>query len=460
MTKNKLLLIGIVIIGLSLFSFFYKGTNTENTLVEEMNQETIADQWQDPTEDSILVPEITKEQWTIHTEAMMPGLKWARKLKLTETVDEKWMINGTDQTLKIEEIWHTHDTVNIFFSIGINEEINQEYNRPEWYFSLNGSNDEVWRINTAYGHSNWHNEADRLIDGRYYSLVSFPATQDLNQELQEREELVFTEMDVTVNGNRYELSDQTVYVGYRRDALEQLTIEINETIKVDEYQFHIETLHIGPAYSYVTLSNPSTEIESVEFELVSSEFSSSTHFNYYNNNAHVSFAPFDEQPQDLKLNILSMAVMSNKQIEINLPIKSMDESSQSLMLDPIDIDGQIKANVSIAPPGGNVLKWGIKFENTSGKTSGKNFKAVPFHIASTYFEEELRQPNLLSFSNLEGEQLELDFNEISGDNHTMTFLMNVGSIEEEEVKVTIENLLYEVPVNKSIEFDLPEKKNE
>ncbi|MBP3952971.1 hypothetical protein [Bacillus suaedae] len=103
MTKNKLLLICFVMIGLSLFSI-YKGINTEDTIVEELNQEKIGEQWQDPTEDAILVPEITKEQWTLHTEAMMPELKWARELKLTETVDEKWMINGTDQTLKIEEI--------------------------------------------------------------------------------------------------------------------------------------------------------------------------------------------------------------------------------------------------------------------------------------------------------------------------------------------------------------------
>ncbi|MBP3952972.1 hypothetical protein [Bacillus suaedae] len=138
------------------------------------------------------------------------------------------------------------------------------------------------------------------------------------------------------------------------------------------------------------------------------------------------------------MNILSMAVMSNKQIEFNLPIKSMEESNQSLLLEPIYIEDQIEANVSILPPGGNVLKWGIQFENTNGQPTGKNLKAIPFHIASTYFEAELRQPNLMSFFNLEGEQLELDFNEISGDNHTMTFFMNVGSIEEEEVEVTIE----------------------
>ncbi len=403
---------------------------------------------------SLHIKKATQQEWDAIKLDKTPGLKWAREQGLTREYEEEWLYENGEGTLRIEEIWYTPHQIHVFYSVDITEEIEEEFDLPTWTATLSLPGDEEVPNWGGYD-DNWTVEDNRMVDGRYHSRVTYAPLLAKNGEVvEEIEEMSFTNMIVFNRTKRHIIEDQTIAVSYNSNEVNIIDVEINEVFSTEEVDVHLHSFMVSPVHMMLNLDVENKKIDRMEhLGFTLSTDKGEQRYGYFfrgmDDESTLIFAPFTQLPNEIEIELHTAGFMSEEKVEFTIPIEKDDLMVHLQMEKQFELNEEIGSVLGIEMGLRSVsyregsLFWEVQLEH-----EGSAIHLLPSSLRTRAMlndNDQEKLANYLSYSINDYEPLGDEFYGSTGigPDFVTAEVMNISSIEADDLQVKIDNIGYE-----------------
>ncbi|MUK88282.1 hypothetical protein GMD78_07755 [Ornithinibacillus sp. L9] len=454
------LLLGVLVIGVQFFkedtSFLSSLTNPKPQAEYDFGEGVkTVDSWEEV------------EQYYLDR---IPGLKRAENLGLVTKVDKIFTLND-DSTLHLDKIWYNSRQIEFFYSIGLPDpSLIPEY-APEPIISsiwVNRNEDvDIPKQQLGfYEEKNYPREGIIYKDRLYHYITTDHVFKEADNEygvLEKINHVLNTDIRVSLFHDEITIPNVDIPVRYDKENETVLTTKMNKEVKDTDMSMKFNQLDIGVTdnFIYGDIHLPD------EYNFSSLVASFSDDQNYQNESVYgvpngpdefmISIPTFNQIPEHINVNIDKIFVESNDSFEFSLDVTDYKEKQSSnsgrYEVNTHQKVGEFKDNSIyleklLYTSTGIVMT--IQYEpldkNQQLKLHADN-PSVFFHNDSSY-----KQPLFISGQNEKGETALFGHPGSKSDDQFNVLIDREFITNSEVVDISVENLLYEINVDQSIEI--------
>lgn len=437
---RQLVIVAIIFISFVVFMQLMTEPKTEQTIPhepEEDKEEIDEGPVYNPT---FSWPEVqTKEELNRQFHDTVPGLERAEDLGFVKEINETINIKNTNLDLIVEKAWYTSEGVYVFYSINYKEDMNDIFFE---FYKKDGSILSISHYGTRV-----------IFEDRLHEVIKLKPVRDEDRKIIENYEGDYSfNLEMRRNGIVRRIKDQSIPLSFSKEKEDEyaFNVSINKTIAndwltltIDDFESRLYGNTLSLSYesndSLYRVEGPQTNVYQLQSLNVKPD---------ENNQFEIKLGAFDEVPETLIIPFDEAQLMSDQAFLFNINTsdinpgeskrveKLIDEIFQTeVYLEKINyIDDGIEVTIRL-----NQLSDDIYLMNHGPRI--RNPESFNHLVVSNERDEVYHFSNFSSF----------------GSNHRFGFTIPSEFVEESEgILVEIENLLYGVNLNGTVEVPIKE----
>ncbi|HET7658544.1 MAG TPA: DUF4179 domain-containing protein, partial [Bacillales bacterium] len=389
----------------------------------------------------------------------VPGLKRAEALGLTKDYQIERSIPGTNGSLRIEEVWYNPKQAYIFYSINFLP-VKQNHNDssgpsrlPDLSFSVSlpqGMHSEAG-LSTSNG---------IFYNGRLYRVAKADSLSNTNVS-QKIKAIVLRRLNVLIDGETYSLEAVKLPLNFEANPDMMQEIQLHQTYTVQDYRLTLDQFIIGTSENKLTLhfEKPveNEVLEAIELTVQSGDNGkalSLVNKSQEGNQYVFVFEPFDKLPEQVKIHIKGIKMMSRDYFRFGIDLTDLQKSDQALQVNR-QLARKKGTNIVLdsLKYDHNGLQVQIRYSPVSGeKPDDIKLTVTPPNFPRENWTQDADRPLLLLITN-EIDRYAFNGKSEAGPGSSYRFTLDSNYLKGlKRLRIAVQNLPFLIHVDQSFTF--------
>lgn len=395
----------------------------------------------------------------------VPGLERAEKLGLTKSYQVKQPIPKAGRTLKIGEVWYSSGFAYVFYSIDAlplkkpSDPQAVSAGLPSVSCAVSPSKSKQVSVCT-------NQDRGILYDGRLFRFIRFsPFKNDKgNKFLSKVTQITLKRMDVSIGENDYPMPNVSLPLDYSRKQEVVKSIPLKKTYKLGNYSLILNDFKIGTSKNqfsfYFNDPNTGETLRNLDMNVKTNtgEKEKPLATNLLGSRYIYVFPPFNKVPKHVTLKINDIQMIESDFFSFTVDVSHLKKTQKPL---------KIHRKVGELQGTGIFLDQ-LQYDNsglwvqirykTKNANSRIHLAVEPPHFPGRNWLEDSKTPLLIEARNMKKNAYAYGGKTAAGPGPVYRFKLDSSFVDNsKKIRIVIQNIPFEINVNKMVTFAAPHK---